>query len=204
MDKGIFLSSGDRDVNHLFWATGERKRAYKCPIFKINEVERFSQDGRKGKFIEVASPDWIVVIPVFRDEDGVLRVVMEDQYRHGSDSISREFPAGLVEEGEDALDGAKRELLEETGLEAGKWTLLGDVSPNPAFMTNRQYYFLAEELKMVSSQSLDANEEIDVLSLPLKEALQDIGKGLYDNGIMVAAAGFILQRANSDRSDLLS
>ena len=191
--KDTFSSPDKLDVNHLYWATGERKKAYKCAIFQVNEVERFSQDGRKGKFVEVECPDWVVVIPYFVDEDGCARVVMEQQYRHGSDSVTREFPAGLVEKDEDALSAAKRELLEETGLEAGSWKLLGAVCPNPAFMSNRQYYFLAEDLNLISGQNLDANEEIDVLSLPVDEALMEMGTGLSDNGIMVAAAGFMMQ-----------
>lgn len=202
MDSSLFKAGDDLEVKHLYWATGERKKAYKCAIFSVNEVERFSQDGRKGRFVEVECPDWVVIIPVFKDENGIVRVIMEQQYRHGSDSVSREFPAGLVEEGEDALEAAKRELLEETGIEAENWKLLGNVSPNPAFMANRQHYFLAEGLKMVSGQNLDANEQIDVLSIPLRQAMREMGTGISDNGIMVAAAGFLYQETEK-RPELL-
>lgn len=193
MDKNNFKNPKDLETSHLLWKTTARRRAYDCAIFSVNEVKREAKDGRCGTFIEIECPKWVVIIPVFTDEEGVRRVIMEQQYRHGSDKVTREFPAGLVEEDEDVLTAARRELMEETGIEAGKIKLIGDVSPNPAFMANRQYYFLAEDLALVSGQNLDDNEEIDVVSLPLKEALFEMGTGLSDNGIMVAAAGFIMQ-----------
>ncbi len=61
---------------------------------------------------------------------------MVKQYRHGSDSITLEFPAGMVDPGEDAKETAKRELLEETGYTSQSIVLVGKVNPNPAFMTN--------------------------------------------------------------------
>ena len=71
---------------------------------------------------------------------------MVDQYRHGSGSVTREFPAGLTDEGEDEESAAKRELLEETGM-IGDLLEIASFNPNPAFMTNRQSFFLGTNLK---------------------------------------------------------
>ena len=127
-------------------------------------------------------------------DDGVSCFVMEEQYRHGSETITREFPAGLVEKGELSLVAAQRELLEETGIE-GKFTLLGEVNPNSAFMCNRQSFYLVEDIKKVSGQSLDLNEEIDIIEVPVEEVIRDMGTGLYDNGIMMMALGFFMRLA---------
>ncbi len=181
-------------IEHLNWKSGKREILHKCVLFDLVGVERTSTDGRKGTFIEVDSKDWIVALPWFRREDGVPCFIMEEQFRHGSASITREFPAGLIEEGEPAIEAAKRELLEETGIE-GKFTLLGNVNPNSAFMANRQSFFLVEDLKKVSGQSLDANEQIDVIEVPVEEVIRDMGTGLYDNGIMMMALGFFLRLA---------
>ena len=191
--KDTFISDPNIDTIHLYWASEKPEKIFKCPIFEVSKVRRVSQDGRVGDFITLDCPEWVVIIPIYKDEDGVIRVIVEQQYRHGSDSVTREFPAGLVEKDEDALTAAKRELLEETGLEAGRVTLLGNLSPNNAFMSNRQYFFLAEELSKVSGQSLDQNEEIDILSLPLEDVINEMGTNLSDNALMMAATGLLMK-----------
>lgn len=191
--KDTFISDPNIDTMHLYWASEKPEKIFKCPIFEVSKVRRVSQDGRVGDFITLDCPEWVVIIPIYKDEDGVVRVIVEQQYRHGSDSVTREFPAGLVEKDKDALTAAKRELLEETGLEAGRVTLLGNLSPNNAFMSNRQYFFLAEELSKVSGQSLDQNEEIDILSLPLEDVINEMGTNLSDNALMMAATGLLMK-----------
>jgi len=177
----------------LTWRSGKRREAFKCAIMDIREVDRECHDGRKSTFVEVVCPEWVVVIPMFRDGDGTLMVVAERQYRHGSESVTREFPAGIVEKGEKPIVAGKRELLEETGMKAGKWTELARVSPNNAFMTNTQSFFLAEDLEIVSGQRLDDNEEIQVYVEPLKSYIEKIGTGEYSNSIMMSASGFLMR-----------
>ena len=203
MTKHDFPTDPNVDVNHLYWASEKPRKAYHCPIFDVYEVVRQSQDGRTGKFMTVSCRDWVVIVPVFKDEDGVVRVIVEQQYRHGSDSVTREFPAGLVESDENALDAALRELLEETGLRAGKVTMLGNLSPNNAFMSNRQYFFLAEELEKVSGQELDPNEEIDLIALPLDEVIEGMGTGISDNALMTAAAALVMKEERKRGGKLL-
>ena len=193
ISKDSFENNPNIDTLHLYWASEKPEKVFKCPIFEVSKIRRESQDGRVGDFITVNCPEWVVIIPIFKDEDGVVRVIVEQQYRHGSDSVTREFPAGLVEKDEDALTAAKREIVEESGGVAGKVTLLGNLSPNNAFMSNRQYFFLAEDLEKVSDQNLDQNEEIDILSLPLSDVIDEMGTGLSDNALMMAATGLLMK-----------
>ena len=60
-------------------------------------------------------------------------------------------------------------------------------------MSNRQYFFLAEDLEKVSGQNLDQNEEIDILSLPLADVIDQMGSGISDNALMMAATGLLLK-----------
>ncbi len=188
---------GGKDTKHLIWESGERQKVFEGPIFDVCTIQRTSTDGRTSKFIEIDSPNWVTVIPWYRDENGVPRVIMVQQFRHGSGTVTREFPAGVIERGEEPLAAALRELKEETGLEGGRVTALGNVSPNSAFMNNRSYFFLVEENSHTSEQELDPNEQLDVLSLPVKSVVQQMGTGEYDNGIMMIALGFFLRLAEN-------
>ena len=189
------FSEDSGEMNHLMWKSGTRERVFKGPIFDVCTVVRTSTDGRSSTFIEVDSPNWVTVLPWYRREDGVPMFVMVDQFRHGSSTVTREFPAGVVEKGEDPMIAALRELMEETGLEAEKTHLLGNVSPNSAFMNNRSNFFLVEGVRLVASQDLDANEQLDVFSVPVEEVIASMGTGIYDNGIMMMALGFFLREA---------
>ena len=181
-------------MRELGWRTDSEKKVFSTPIFDISEMERTSHDGRHGKFVRLDSPDWVVAIPWFRRQDGVPCFVMEEQWRHGPGRVTREFPAGLVEKGESGEDAAKRELMEETGM-SGKFTLLGAACPNPAFMNNVQSFFFFFYIRKEGGQSLDPNEEIVVIEVPVEEVIRDMGEGLYDNGIMMEAIGFFMRYA---------
>lgn len=188
--------------DHLIWKSGKREILYKGPIFDVAKVERTSTDGRCAPFIEVAAPKWVTIIPVYRNKEGTPMVVMVDQFRHGSATVTREFPAGVVDEGETPKEAAVRELLEETGLVGSRVTLLGEINPNPAFMSNRAYFYLIEDVAPQAKQDLDENEQIDVLSVPLEEVVEQMGTGIYDNGIMMIALGFFMREAKR-RPDLI-
>lgn len=177
----------------LLWNTGEKRRVFTSPILSVDLSER-THGERKGEFVTLSLPDWVSIIPWTRDERGVPVFLMERQYRHGSESVTIEFPAGLTEEGESPLEAARRELREETGMEA-ELTELASFNPNPAFMTNRQTFFLATGLRRTGEQELDENEEIELLYLPVEDVIRKMGKGEYSNGIMLSALFAFMREA---------
>ncbi len=190
--------------NRLSWRTISREPVYKGPIFDIHGVRRESSDGRSGLFIEVVAPLWATIVPWFRDSSGTPCFLMVRQYRHGSDSITIEFPAGMVDKGEDPKEAAIRELREETGcVPQGEVVELGSVSPNSAFMNNRVSFFFVEGVREVAGQSLDTHEQIDILRVPVQEVLDCMGTGVFDNGIMMMAQAFFLRHAQK-HPELLS
>lgn len=191
-----FTHDEHKETSQLVWKSGKRERVFKGPIFDICTVQRTSCDGRCSTFIEVDCPKWVTIVPWFRNVDGVPMFVMVDQFRHGSATVTREFPAGVVEKGEDPMDAGLRELKEETGVEGDRVTALGNVSPNSAFMNNRSYFYLVEDVKHTSGQELDPNEQLEVLSVPVQTVIELMGTGIYDNGIMMIALGYFLREAN--------
>lgn len=181
-----------RDEEFL-WITGEKRRVFTSPILSVDLSLRTHGD-KKGEFVTLSLPDWVSVIPWTRDDSGTPVFLMERQYRHGSESVTLEFPAGLTEEGESPLEAARRELREETGMEA-ELIELASFNPNPAFMTNRQTFFLATDLVKKGEQELDENEEIELLFVPVEEVIRKMGKGEYSNGIMLSALFAFMREA---------
>ena len=119
-------------------------------------------DGRQNpEFYVLENPDWVNVIAI--TEDG--KFVMERQYRHGLGKTCFEIPAGVIEEGEDPLDAAKRELMEETGYGEGKWRKIMTVSGNSSTTDNLSHCYVAEGVRKISGQHLDSTEDLEIVLL---------------------------------------
>jgi len=102
------------DDPNLLWRRGRSEQVADCRVFNVRrDFSADPRDGRVHDFYVIEAPDWINVIPL--TDDG--RVVLIEQYRHGTGEVSLEIPGGMVDEGESPQDAAARELLEETGYE---------------------------------------------------------------------------------------
>jgi len=173
--------------NKLGWITESIKDYCDCRIFKVKQVTRRAEGERKGNFFVLDSPNWVTVIPVLQKNGKDDSFIMVRQYRHGNELIMDEFPAGLIDEGETPEAAAARELLEETGCKAGKLTKIGCVNPNPAFMNNFSWTFLAEDLEKVAEQDLDEHEMIEVIEMTCDEVRNKIHTPSFYNAIIVQA-----------------
>ncbi len=173
------------------WNTLSQNRKADFRIFNVDSVKRESQlSGKQGEFYLVNAPNWVTIVPELVDENGVKCFLMVKQYRHGSDSLTLEFPAGMVDQGEDALDTAKRELLEETGYNSKDIKLAGVVNPNPAFMTNITSTFIAKDLVKSDIQKLDEHEEIDFVLVPQEKFEEKVGGEEVNSAITIQAFYF--------------
>ena len=173
--------------NNLVWVEKEKKVVKDFRIFKACEVTSSAPDGRENIFVRLDSPDWVNVVCVIKNKEGEDSFLMVRQFRHGSSSITMEFPAGLIDKGEKPEEAAKRELLEETGYSAEKFILIGTANPDPAFMNNTSYTYFAVNPVKSSGQSLDEDELIDVKIVPVKEFENNMGKGEFINAITIVA-----------------
>ena len=104
--------------------------------------------------------------------DDAGNIILKKEYRYCYDREMIEVPAGTFEEGEsDGLLAAQRELLEETGYISDDWQYLGATVESSAKLTNYMHIYFANHCHKVSGQHLDATEELDVLLMPLEQAV---------------------------------
>lgn len=166
------------------WEKVGSERLADYRIFKSRaDVRRSPRTGAEHTFFVLESPDWMNVIPLTADG----KVVFVHQFRHGSETVTMEIPGGLVEADESPAETARRELLEETGYAADDMILIGAVLPNPAFMNNACYSFLATNARKVQAQQLDGTEDISVEETPLAEVAGLIRNGRITHSLVVAA-----------------
>jgi ADP-ribose pyrophosphatase len=173
--------------DRLRWEEKSRRRVASSPLFDIYTALHAAADGRTGECWVLDAPDWVNVVPVLEEQGQEARFVMVRQFRHGAAMITTEFPAGLVERGEDPRVAAARELLEETGYRAARLTALGKVQPNPAFMGNWCHTFLAQGLVPAAGAHLDALEVLDAVAIPVAEVERLMGTGEYVNSLALVA-----------------
>ena len=120
-------------------------------------------DGRVNpEYYVLEYPDFVNVIAVTVDG----QMIMEHQYRHALGVFSLEICAGVMEKGETPLQAAQRELQEETGYAGGKWSEFITMAPNSSAMNNLCHCFLAVGVEQVSSQHLDATEDLEYFLMP--------------------------------------
>lgn len=120
----------------------------------------------------------VCVVPV--TDDGC--VYMERQFRYPLDTVISEIPAGKLDSlQEDRLEAAKRELLEETGLTADRWTDMGVYYPAAAYTNEKLTMYLAEGLHQ-GEQKLDADEFLNVQLVPLSELVDAVMSGEITDG----------------------
>jgi 8-oxo-dGTP pyrophosphatase MutT (NUDIX family) len=123
-------------------------------------------DGATAVYTVVTNPDSAFVVPCFDNGDTML----VRQWRHAWDISSWEVPAGTFDGDEEPLTCARRELAEETGLVAERYTSLGVVH-GAAFLTGRAHLFLGEGLTESDRNPEAYEQDMEVLRLPLREAL---------------------------------
>ncbi len=166
----------------LEWNEKSKTTLLETPVFTVNRTESVSPEGKIAHFIVNDAPDWVIVIA--EDGDDFLMV---KQWRHGENGLSIEFPGGVIDDGEQPEDGARRELKEETGFCAEELVSLGSMNPNPALFRNRVHFFSARKLKKESGQNLDDDEFVSFFRVPKKEVIKKMGSREYPHAIMGAA-----------------
>ena len=160
------------------------KVVYKGKVFRVTS-DKISEPNGITATRDVVRHSGSVVILAVDESGGVPRVLLERQYRYAAQEILWELPAGRIDDGENALAGAKRELIEETGYRAKKWKRVLFFYASPGFLDETMSIYLARELTTGEAQP-EEDESIECHLVPFPEAVDMVFSGKIQDGKAIA------------------
>jgi ADP-ribose pyrophosphatase len=145
-------------------------------------------------FYSIEMPDYAVVVALASDN----RVVVELNYKHGPRRVCVNLPAGYLEPGENPLDAAKRELLEETGYVSDRWSFLGVFCVDGNRGCGRAHLYLATGARRVAEPASGDLEEMVIDLMTFSELSEATGRGETPLLGTVAALGLAAETLRRD------
>jgi ADP-ribose pyrophosphatase len=186
--------SENPDNKIVAWERVDSEAVADCRIFRIKrDISLDPRTRSTHDFFVIEAPDWINVIP-FTNEGMVILI---EQYRHGTGEITLEIPGGVVDQDELPAAAAARELLEETGYEAGSIELLARTRPNPAIQNNWQSTYVARNCRWIGDPRFDDVEDIGVRLVPVEEIPGLIASGVINHALVVVAFYYMFANGGS-------
>ena len=172
------------------WDVLEEHLHADCVVYQIvRRRYRHSRDGREGDFFVMQGHDWVQALPLTADQE----LVMVRQYRFGSQKLLWELPGGCLDPQEPIIEGALRELSEETGFTGNNAQEIGMCYPNPALQSNRSYFVLVHDCMQTEALNWDEHEELEVKCFPLDTVFSMVDSGEICHAITLNAL-FALKR----------
>ncbi|MGL4343743.1 MAG: NUDIX hydrolase [Cellulosilyticaceae bacterium] len=154
-----------------------RQEVYKGKIFSVAEDTIEFEDGHRAKWDMVIHNGAAAVVPLTEKNE----VVLVRQYRNATDGVVLEIPAGKLEEGEDPLECARRELEEEIGYKAECVKKICAMYSAIGFSNEKLHVYQANGL-VKSQQKLDQDEFIEVCTYPIEQVVDMIHRGEIQDG----------------------
>lgn len=162
--------------------------AYDGPLFRVTTDKIREPNGKKVTRDVIRHNGSVVILALDKSKSKKNPLVLiERQFRHAAQQYMYEVPAGTLEPGEEHLEAAKRELLEETGYQAKKWTKLMRYFASPGFLGEWMEIFLAEDLTPGEAQP-EEDELLELQFVPLSEILRLIDVGRILDGKTIISA----------------
>ena len=160
----------------------KRDVAYQGRAFDVQRLTVSLPDGTVRVYDLVQHNPSITVIPVTNEG----QILFVRQYRMGAEETLLELPAGVLDEGEDPMEGARRELREETGMDAGELKLLGKAYLAPGYSSELMYFYLGRQLSPAPLEQ-DEDEFLHLESLTIEDSLGMARRGEFLDSKTLAA-----------------
>lgn len=142
---------------HLFEKKLDSQKIFSGKIIDLFLDKVELEDGNIANREVVNHNGGVCVVPITDDN----KIIMVKQYRYPMGEVVLEIPAGKLDKGEDHFEAGKRELLEETGMNASFYKFIGELYPAPAYLNEIIYMYIAKDLIKLS-QKLDEDEFLDI------------------------------------------
>ncbi|MGA1983264.1 MAG: NUDIX hydrolase [Acidobacteriaceae bacterium] len=158
------------------------KLAYKGKVFNVYTDTLIEPGGHRNVRDVIRHNGSVVILAVDeRKNPADPDVIMERQYRHAAGQFMIELPAGTRNPGEAPLAAAKREMIEETGYRAKRWTMLLRYFASPGFLGEWMQIYLARDIRQGEAK-LEEDENLEVFRVPLSEAMRMVAEGKIHDG----------------------
>ena len=167
------------------------REVYHGPAFRVTADEVLEPSGVRTRR-DIVHHSGSVVILAIEEAKSEPRVLLERQYRHAARQMLWELPAGRIDEGENDLHAAKRELLEETGYTASRWRRILRFYASPGFLAEAMNLYFARGLRAGPAQP-EADEVIQVRMVPLSAAVRMVMRGTIKDGKTIAGVLWLSQ-----------
>jgi ADP-ribose diphosphatase len=164
-------------------------------IFTVRSDRKMSPRTQlEHDFYVIDCVNWVNVIALTADD----KLVMVEQYRHGSNTVELEIPGGMMDAGDPSPEATGlRELREETGYAGENARLLGQIYPNPAIMSNICYTVSVENCRCVHPLEFDHSEDLVTRLVPVSHLSELVTAGQIRHSLVVVALYFFeLYRRN--------
>lgn len=152
---------------HGPWTIQETSQKYQNLFIDVREDKVLQPDGQPGMYATVKMKPGVAILPI--DSDGSVYLIRQFRYALGKESI--EVVCGAIEENEPHLEAAEREVQEELGIKAEKWTDLGFFNMDTSIVHCPVYLFLAKQLTFTQT-NLEGTETVKPVHIPLNTAVQ--------------------------------
>jgi ADP-ribose pyrophosphatase len=171
------------------------------PWLQVQAEDVELPDGRIVEgYLRLETPDFVMIVPHNQDNEiGLIR-----SYKHGLREIDLQPPAGYLEEGEDPLQAAKRELLEETGCEAMQWQLLGAYVNSGNRGAGRAHFFLATDCHQIVEPNPMDLEVQELVWMAVPEVKREWREGRFKQVSSMAVIGLALEYLENRQDELTS
>ena len=158
------------------------KLAFKGKVFNVFTDTLVAPGGHKNVRDVIRHNGSVVMLAVDESTNPAdPDIILERQYRHAAGQFLLELPAGSRNPGEAPLAAAKRELIEETGFRARRWTMLIRYFASPGFLGEWMQIYLARDLREGKARP-ELDEQIETLRVPLSQAMRMIAEGKIHDG----------------------
>jgi ADP-ribose pyrophosphatase len=178
------------------WKTLKSEKILQNNFFTIKKDRCEKTDGKIVEEYYTIERSDVAVIAALTPENELILI---KQYRYPVDAVDFELPAGYLElNGENIMDAAKRELLEETGYSSNNFEKIGECFASAGTMNNTVHFFLAKNCEKVAEQNLDDNEELTVEIVTWEKSLEMLKNGMIKD--LGSVNGLLLAKENISNS----